>query len=474
MGDIIGRKREITQLNKVVSSKNAEFAVIYGRRRVGKTYLIREYFNQTFDFELTGLANANTSQQLVNFHTALQRQSKNPSDQLPTNWFEAFQQLIDHLISIKTSSKRVVFLDELPWMDTSRSDFVMALEHFWNSWADKQKDVVLIGCGSAASWMINKLVNNHGGLHNRITERIKLLPFDLQETELLLKSNNNVLDRYQILQIYMVMGGIPFYLNKISPDKSAAQNIEELCFRKGALLASEFKNLFVSLFKNATRHEQVVTALSSRTLGMTRKELVKATKMSTGGGLTRLLFELEESGFIGSYIPFNKKSRDTIYQLTDFYSSFYLKFIKSNTNYDSGVWTNAIDNPTQRAWAGFAFERVCQAHTFQIKKALGIHGILSSTSSWRSTKLKNGAQIDLVIDRRDQVISLCEMKYSISPFKITSSYNENLRNKVATFKEETKTRKALFLTMITTFGLHKNKYSSSLVQNDLTMDALFD
>ncbi len=474
MNDIIGREKEIKQLDKVKESHKSEFVALYGRRRVGKTFLVREYFQYQFDFQLTGLANANTTQQLTNFHLGLQRQAKISFDEKPENWLEAFQRLIDHLETIEENRKKVIFWDELPWFDTRNSDFLMALEHFWNSWATNRKDIILVTCGSAASWMINELISNHGGLHNRVTERIKIHPFTLQETERMLQSKNNVLDRYQILQLYMVMGGIPYYLDAVSPEKSAAQNIEELCFRKGALLESEFQNLFASLFKKPENYEMIIAGLATKAKGMTRKELTEVTGLKTGGSLTKRLNELEESGFITPYTLFNKKSKSVLYRLSDFYSLFYLKFIKNNTHYDEGIWINAIDNPRQRAWAGYAFEQICLAHIPQIKKALGISGVISYASSWKSTKSLKGAQIDLVIDRRDQVVNLCEVKYSINPYLITKAYSDNLRNKIGTFRSETKTRKAIFLTMITTYGLERNKHSTSLVQNEITMDDLFE
>lgn len=473
MKDIIGRKREIKQLEKVQSSKKSEFVAVYGRRRVGKTFLIREYFNYSFDFQLTGLAKANTKQQLTNFHATLQRLEDTTSPIVPNNWFDAFQKLITYLEAINEERKKIIFLDELPWLDTPKSDFMIALEHFWNSWATNRKDVLLITCGSAASWMINELINNHGGLHNRVTERMKIHPFNLMETEQMLQSRGSALDRYQILKLYMVMGGIPFYLDSVSSEKSVAQNIEEMCFRKGTILTREFQNLFASLFKNSARHEGIIETLSTKTVAMTRKEIAQKTGISTGGSLTKLLDELEESGFISRHILFNKKVHNNLYRLSDFYSLFYLKFIKNNTNYNEGIWLNAIDSPSQRAWAGYAFEQVCMAHIPQIKKALGIEGVLSNSSSWKSSQPEKAAQIDLVIDRRDQVVNLCEVKYSINPYLITKSYAENLRNKIGAFRTETKTRKALFLTMITTHGLEKNIHSNSLVQNEITMDALF-
>lgn len=471
--NIIGRNGEKNQLNKILTSNKSEFLAVYGRRRVGKTFLIREYFAYKFDFQLTGLGNATTEQQLTNYYVALKRQSNIFIEKQPTNWFEAFQYLIDHLESLEKDEKKIIFLDELPWLATSKSDFMISLEHFWNSWATNRKDIVLITCGSAASWMINELVNNHGGLHNRVTERMRVEPFTLHETELLLKSKNSVLDRYQILQLYMVMGGIPYYLDAIEPNQSAAQNIEKLCFRKGALLVTEFKNLFASLFKNAEKHEAIIRALSTKNKGITRQELVQLTKMKTGGSLSKRLIELEESGFISSYTPFNKKKRATLYRLSDFYSFFYLKFIEKNTSFDEGIWMNAIDHPKQRAWAGFTFEQICLAHIPQIKKALGIHGVWAQTAGWKSQTTANNAQVDLVIDRRDQIINLCEAKYSINEYSITKAYHENLKNKIGTFKTETKTKKTIFLTFITTHGIVKNQYSIGLVQNEITMNDLF-
>lgn len=475
MNHIIGRKKEIEQLDRVIASNKSEFVALYGRRRVGKTFLIREYFQYQFDFQLTGLANASTAQQLQNFKVTLQRQSSQQIEDSIPNWFDAFQKLIDYIESIKETRKKIIFLDELPWMDTAKSDFLISLEHFWNSWATNRKDIILITCGSAASWMINKLINNHGGLHNRVTERIKIHPFNLQEVEEMLQSRGMVFGRYQLLQLYMVMGGIPFYLDAVVSGKSAAQNIEELCFRQGALLNTEFQNLFASLFKKSEKHEAIITALSTKIKGLTRKELIQLTKIGTGGGFTKLLEELEESGFISRYNSFNKKSRESLYRLSDFYCSFYLKFIK-NSNYYEGIWVNDIDALKQRAWAGYAFEQICIAHVPQIKKALGIIGVSTEVSSWRSNvkKTASGAQIDLVIDRRDRVVNLCEIKYTIQPFSINKTYASNLRNKIGTFREETKTNKALFLTMITTYGLDKNQYALSLVQNDLTMDVLFE
>ncbi|MEM6630328.1 MAG: ATP-binding protein [Bacteroidota bacterium] len=473
MKDLIGREPEIEVLNRIFTSKKSEFLAIYGRRRVGKTFLIREYFDYAFDFQLTGLANASMAQQLLNFQTAMRRSFPAYTGNIPSNWFEAFQELVIQLEQIQENRKKTIFLDELPWLATSRSDFLTALEHFWNSWATTRKDILLITCGSAASWMIHQLLHNKGGLHNRVTERVNMFPFTLRETELMLKAKHSVFNRYQILQLYMVMGGIPFYLDAIDPQKSAAQNIDMLCFQKGALLREEFPHLFSSLYKNSHRHEAIVTALASKTKGLTRYELSKATGISSGGTMSQLLSELEASGFISKYKNFHKKRRQALYRLSDFYSSFFLRFLRGESHFEENTGMNSLDHPTQRAWTGYAFEQVCLSHIPQIKQALGIKGVASASSSWKSERKKKGAQIDLVIDRRDQVINLCEIKFSIHPFTISRSYAEQLRNKIGVFKQETQTRKAVYLTFITSYGVDKNAYAQSLVHSEVTMDALF-
>ncbi|MEZ4905294.1 MAG: ATP-binding protein [Spirosomataceae bacterium] len=467
---IIGRKKEIQTLATIVESKKSEFLAIYGRRRVGKTFLVREYFNYTFDFQITGLANADTSQQLFNFDTTLRKHTTIFYETASTNWLVAFQRLIEHLETKTKEKKKVVFFDELPWFDTHASDFMMGLEHFWNSWASNRKDIVLIVCGSAASWMLNVLINNSGGLHNRITQKIKVEPFTLQEAEEMLMAKNCVLDRYQIIQLYMAFGGIPYYLEAIQPHLSAAQNIQQLLFDKSGLLKNEFFNLYRSLFRRHEIYEKVVEVLSTKTIGLPRSEIVRLSSITSGGTLTKVLADLEESGFICSYTSLDSKQKNTIYRLSDFYTLFYFKFIKNNTENN---WLHLVDHPIQRTWLGFAFEQLCLDHVWQIKKALGISGMQSNQATWRGSTSEKAAQIDLLIDRRDQVINLCECKFSLDRFSIDKEYAEKLRSKIAVFKAVSKTKKAVFLTLITTYGIEKNKYATGLVQNEVTMDDLF-
>ncbi|MEI9956641.1 MAG: ATP-binding protein, partial [Ferruginibacter sp.] len=325
--EIIGRTKEAALFTAALNGNRSEFIAVYGRRRVGKTFLIRSVFKQHFTFHLTGLANATSEQQLINFDAALKKLQKKSKEPVPANWFAAFLQLIA-FAEKSTQKKKVIFIDEMPWLDTPNSDFIQAVEHFWNSWASARKDIILIVCGSAASWMINKLINNKGGLHNRVTKRIKVLPFTLQECEQLMQSKKNVLDRYQLIQLYMVLGGIPFYWDEVAKGLSAAQNIQQICFSQNGLLRIEFSNLFSSLFSNAGRHIAIVNALAKKVKGLTRAEIIKGSGLPDGGSMTRLLNELEESGFIRKYAPFGKKERSSLYQLSDFYTLFLFTFYK--------------------------------------------------------------------------------------------------------------------------------------------------
>lgn len=474
MQQLIGREAELQQFNNIRQRDSSSFVAVYGRRRVGKTFLIRTAFNNEFSFYATGVANVGMRRQLGGFYSSLTKvHPKGHELPFPKDWFEAFDQLAEYLSGLSTRQK-VIFLDELPWFDTAKSSFVPALEYFWNSWASARHDILLIVCGSAASWMMSNLINHHGGLHNRVTHRIRLEPFTLRECELYFQRRGAALERYQLVQLYMVFGGIPFYLEQIENGKSAAQNINDLCFAADGFLRTEFDNLYKSLFKKADKHLLVVETLSQKGMGMSREELIRLSKLPEGGNTTKVLKELEESGFIRKYRSFDKKGRDSIFQLTDFYSLFYLKFIQHTNPMDKNIWLNSLDLPVYKTWSGYAFEQVCLYHLDQIKKALGITGVQTSSSAWMGVHEGQKAQIDLVIDRRDQVVNLCEMKFSVQPFVIDKKYADDLRKKISVFKASTGTRKAIFLTFITAAGLLRNEHANALVQNDLTMDVLFD
>ncbi|MBT1712458.1 ATP-binding protein, partial [Fulvivirgaceae bacterium PWU5] len=448
---------------------------LFGRRRVGKTFLIRRHLEASIVFEFVGSRNVKLGEQLENFKKALGKAAGNEKIyQTPKNWTDALDLLSHYLTPKLAIGRAVVFLDEFPWLNTHKSRFLSAFDHWWNSWGSKQNNLIVIICGSAASWMIQNVVNNKGGLHNRITRKIRLLPFNLGDTESFLNSRDVYMDRYQILQIYMVMGGIPHYLKEVKKGESSTQAIDRICFTKDGLLAGEFKNLYHSLFDDATRHLAVVRALAANQSGLTRSEIIDKAEFTSGGTITGLLEELIESGFVTAWQPYDKKSKDTIFKLADEFTHFYLKFIEKNRSSGQGVWQSFSSGQSWKSWSGVAFERICLKHIPQIKKELGIASIYTEESAWRFlSKQEKGAQVDLLLDRKDFVINLCEMKYSESEFLIDKDYAEDLENKKEVFARQTKTKKSVYVTFITTFGIKENEYAKRLVQNSITKDALF-
>lgn len=474
---IIGREREIQELRSLYQTDKPVFAVVYGRRRVGKTFLVRELFDGKFSFYHTGLSPYEIKGkklkelQLGNFYSSLVKYGSK-LNKVPADWFEAFNALIEILDQKDRHERQVVFIDELPWMDTPRSGFVTALEHFWNGWGAGRENLMLIVCGSATSWISDKIINNKGGLFDRTTDEIKLRPFTLAECEQYYKANGVAMSKFDQLQSYMVTGGIPYYISMLQKGKSLAQNIDRLFFEPSAKLGLEFDRLYSSLFTNAEDCKKIVRLLSQKRQGYTRKEITEKTKLPDGGGLTATLKTLEVSDFITSYVKFGYPKREVYYCLTDFYSKFYLSFIDGKKTMNPRYWQDNLLSPELNAWRGFTFETLCFYHLPQIKQALGINGVQTEASPWKSRREKNGAQIDMVIDRADRVINICEMKFCEDDFTISASYDKTLRNKLSTFMEETNSKSSLHLTLITTYGLKMNEYAGR-VQSVITMEELF-
>lgn len=475
MENLVGREEEKALLLKIERSGEPELVAVYGRRRVGKTFLIRSVFSESLIFEFSGMHHAKLNEQLESFSQTLARASNSLPLAKPENWLNAFSILTDYLTPLIRKQRRVIFFDEFPWIDTPRSGFLRAFENFWNTWASRQQNLVVIICGSAAAWMIRKVINNRGGLHNRVTRRIRLLPFTVKETAAFLKAKKINLNNYQILQLYMVMGGIPQYLKEIETGESAIQAIDRICFTKDGLLHDEFKNLYHSLFDNADSHMEIIRVLAKKGSGLSRNEIIKQSKLTSGGGATKLLDELSESGFITPYIPFNRTSKDSIYKLTDEYSLFYIKFIENSRTRGEGTWIKFSRGASWAGWSGIAFESICMKHISSIKKALGIENVYTEASPWRyrPKPAEEGTQIDLLIDRQDMCINICELKFSINNFEMTKGYAAELENKLSVFRSQTRTRKTLFLTMITTYGIKNSDKYAGLVQQEVTMDALF-
>lgn len=470
---IIGREKELQTLQVAYDSDYSEFVVVYGRRRVGKTFLVREKFNYQFTFQHAGLANEGKRQQLTSFRDSLVKQGFRPAS-VPATWFEAFN-LLEEFIAASPDSRKVVFIDEMPWMETPQSHFVPALEHFWNGFASARKDVLLIVCGSATSWIVKNVFNNHGGLHNRVTRRIHLHPFTLHECELLAQARQLALSRYDLLQCYMVMGGVPFYWNGLKKGLSVSQNIDTLFFARDGELRNEFNALYASLYTHPETYVRVISALAAKRIGMTRNEIIEAGRLASSGKLSVVLENLENCDFIRSYQGFGASKKCTIYQLTDNFTLFYFKFMANHDGEDEHFWSHMERSSQRAAWQGLAFEQVCFAHLSQIKQSLGISGVMTKAYSWRALDDEErgpGTQIDLIIERADKVINLCEIKFAAQEYLIDKAYDMKLRWKRARFVNDTGTRASVHLTFISTFGLVPNGYANE-VQSQVTADDLF-
>jgi hypothetical protein len=457
-----------------MTSDESEFVIICGRRRIGKTFLVEQFFKQQYAFRFVGGHNLRTRNQLRVFADTLSDYSGTKYNGFK-NWLEAFKALQDYLSALPKKMRKVIFIDEMPWIDSRRSDFLTALEYFWNSWAALRQDILLVATGSATSWMTDKLIKNRGGLHNRIRYRIYLKPFTLKETEQYLESLGIHWDRYQILQTYMLTGGVPYYLKMLDSKLSLAQNIDQLCFADTGQLHNEFDELYNAIFTGADSYIDIVKLLAENKMGLTRAEISEKANLS-GSYLTRVLTNLERCNFVEKFYPFGHKKTEALYQLIDFYTIFYFKFLEQNRSKDDNWWTHHLESRSISSWMGLTFEKICLLHHRQIKMALGISGMATEVSTWRCLPDKindtPGAQVDLIIERADRIVHLCEIKFSQDKYNITKDYEEKLRDRRSLFISKTKTRKSVVHTFITTFGLGEGKHHS-IVHSEVTMDDLF-
>ncbi len=477
---MIGRQEEFYKLKAAVDKDRAQLIVIYGRRRVGKTFIVNEFFENKFTFKHTAVSPFDENGKLIRgimkiqlreFYLSMRAYGLDSSNDIPSDWFDAFF-MLEQLLAVKDDGeKMILFIDELPWMDTPRSNFLPAFEHFCNNWCLARRNVKLVVCGSASSWILDKMVNSRGGMYRRVTLPIYVRPFTLRECEQLFDADGFHMDRYDILLSYMVFGGIPFYLDQFRQDLSVAQNINSILFGPTAPLKKEFDLLFYSQFTNHERLRQLVIFLSGKRIGYTRKEISQHTSFSSGGNLSDMLSALENSGIIASYVPFGGK--DELYRVSDPFCRFYLKHVAKNQS-NPTYWQDRFNSPSVLSWQGLAFEDVCLSHIGQIKQALGISGVITKESQWIESgdDQREGMQIDLVIDRNDRVINICEMKFSVGRFAVTKSYGEKIMTRIANAQEYTKNKKTVMSVLVTTYGLEDNRYSWKF-QKVVTMDDLF-
>jgi len=480
MSTIIGRSKEVDELKQLVQSQRAEFVAIYGRRRVGKTFLVDEALREDITFRHAGLSPVdengkknNLKEQLLHFYHSLLLQGWKGRSR-PKNWLEAFFMLEQHLQAIDTGERQVVFIDELPWLDTPRSGFITALEAFWNGWACHRHNMMLVVCGSANSWMLDNLVNNHGGLYGRTTYEIKLTPFSLTECELFYESRGIQLSRYDIAQANMILGGIPYYMSYFEKGKSLAQNIDHLFFAPNAKLKDEFVKLFSSVFTNPDEMMRIVRFLATKRKGYTREDIAKGAQLSCNGDLSKWLKALAASDFIVSYVPFGESARNVHFRLIDPFSLFYLKFVDGQKEMDEAFWMNNVDSPKINSWRGFAFEDLCLRHVDAIKRALQIAGISSSQSAWAVSgdDEQEGTQIDLLILRKDNVVNMCKMKFYSEEFAVRADYHKKIVHRTNILQPHLSRKTVIHSTLVTTFGLTYNQYSGDFT-NVVTLADLF-
>lgn len=470
---MIGREHETATLNESLEKNGSQLIAVYGRRRVGKTFLIRETFSDGFFFQHTGVLNVPMSGQLAAFRDSLIEAGAVEVPEL-TDWRMAFNEL-KRLVKAGAPGKKVMFIDEMPWMDTPKSRFVQWFEAFWNGWASSRKDIILIVCGSAASWLVKKIFRNRGGLYNRVTERIHVQPFTLHECREYCRAEGLSLTDLDIAELYMVFGGIPYYWSMLRNGESVAQSIDRLIFSKDGKLRNEFRDVFGSLFGESAAYEMIVRELTAAKSGVPRDALLASCGMRKGGNATRYLDDLEACGFVRKFTAFGKRKRDALYQLIDDFTLFHMKFLDGDSNIDEHFWQHSANQPSVNTWRGLAFERICLQHVVQIKEAIGVGGVLTNVFAWRHAPDEDcpeGAQIDLLIERADRVVNICEIKYTRKPYLITRDYNDRLYRKVAVFTAATKTRLAPHLTMITTYGISRNGYLGA-VQSEVTLADLF-
>lgn len=485
MATIIGRESELMQLKRFYHSKKAELLAIYGRRRIGKTFLIQSKFakEDCVFFHNTGLKNGSLRAQIENFTRVMGKTFYEGAElRLKNTWLDVFDQLTVTINKIDKKKKVVLFFDELPWMATTRSQLIQALDHYWNRYWSTDPRIKFIVCGSSASWILDKIVNNTGGLYNRLTYQIELKPFSLNESQAFLASNGIKLTHDQVLQLYMVMGGVPLYLDQIRKGLSAAQNIDEICFTKQGMLFNEYHKLFASLFKRHEIMEELVGIIAKYQYGILQTDLMRLSSKSVGGRLTKRLKELENAGFIESFISYQHKERGIYYRIIDEYTLFYLKWIQSvihsvkRHDKEKGYWLSKQKSPAWENWAGYSFENICYKHMSEIRKALKIDPE-AEVGSWRyvprAGTQKTGAQINLLFDRNDDVITICEIKYTSRPYVINKQQAQILLNKVNVFKEQIHSHKQIFIVLISAHGLKQTMYSEELITGLITLMDLF-
>ena len=494
---MIGRKKEIKLLNEICDLEESSLVAIYGRRRIGKTYLVnhmfKKYRQDCLFFEFTGAYDGDKRGQIDNFIDQVYEWFYvEPSFEIKS-WSDAFRFLkrtIDKEIKKRDSNEKViVFLDEVPWIDRSnKGGFLSALGYFWNTWCEPRENVVLILCGSNSSWIRDKILKNaRGSLYQRVTHQISMYPFDLKETKAyLLEQKGFMIDNKTVTDIYMIFGGVAKYLSFLNPNESSAENIDRVFFSIHGSMYREYDELFSSLFADKSDYyKSVIELLCTRRSGFSLSDISKAFNEKLGGKLRLAIAELEECGFIKGLSKYGNSVRGVNYMIVDPYILFHHKWIKGFSRNDiatlpNNYWLHKSSSQSYAVWSGYAFEIVVMVNIRLYLNAIGRLGFFSGVYHWQhmaKSEDEQGAQIDMVVNYGNNIFDILECKYYNSEYVISKEYAKNIKNKLSMFKKYglySKQKSELRLVFLTSYGVKMNAEAHSLNISRVCLDDLFE
>lgn len=417
MKRFVGRELELKKLRAIGEADEPSIVVVYGRRRVGKTELLEQAFRHRNILKFEGIEGLSEKDQYAN---AMRQLAKYVGEDLLTkvqitSWSEFF----DLVARYTKEGTWTIYLEELQWLANYESKLLSELKYAWDNQFRRNPKLLLILCGSAPSFMLEKVVHSKA-LYNRSQHEIHLQELSISETKLFLKNRS---DR-EIFNAYLSVGGIPEYLKWVDKESSVFQGLCTHAFTSGSFFSREFEKIFTSSLANNKHYREIIETLS-RCKFLSREELAEKLKLTSGGTLSILLTDLEKCGFISKYCPYNLSNSSNVirYAIADNYLHFYFNFIRpiqskiENGDYNE-VPQSAIKMDSYAKWLGFAFERWCRKYSRVIAKILGFSGVQYRSGAYfsRATNKKDpGYQIDLVFDRADKVYTICEMKYLQSP-----------------------------------------------------------
>jgi hypothetical protein len=429
----VGRKNELRMLNDAYRSGKDELVVLYGRRRIGKSSLVKRFAEKKKAYyEFEALEGETTPGQINHFLQQLKKQIDDPIlDSVRfANWEQVFTYLTEKVINRKSKVKKILFLDELPWMAAGRIRLVSLLKYYWdNHW--KSKHVMLILCGSVASFMVKKVLHSNA-LYGRTTIEILLKGFSPEEAARLLSKKRS---REETLNYQLVFGGVPKYLEQINTSQSFNKNMNTLCFSPHGIMLKEVERIFYSQFREPRTYLKIINLLKNGIFSLS--EISSKTKIPSGGGLKQYLKNLERAEMIRSYIPFDRSGNSKFkkYTLADEFLVFFFKYMGPNLRVIKESSSRRLfETLTQNSfdsWLGFAFERFCLKHAGLLALVMDFADDILLASPYFK-KNDERFQIDLLYQRADRVITVCEIKHQ--NIKIGTNIIPEMQRKCALLK----------------------------------------